>query len=188
VLNGFLQGVTGLYDFAAMTEDKDAQRLFEQGDRAARAEIPKYDTGKWSRYNMNGRESDLGYHRLVRDFLDNLCERTKTDIYCRYGKKFTDYQHQRVKLITNPVRGRKRAKKPVALTFSVSKISCTQLTVIRNPGTAKAQNVYAKQQVVDGGGHKVMWTPRGRGRYLVRVVAIDLNNHKKTHEQRFVVK
>ena len=78
VLNAFLQANTGLYDFATLTGDAKAKRLFKAGDRAARREIPKFDTGAWSLYSLGGRESDLGYHRLVRDFLDNLCDRTKT--------------------------------------------------------------------------------------------------------------
>ena len=38
---------------------------------------PGADTGAWSRYSAGGAESDLGYHRLVRDFLRSMCERTK---------------------------------------------------------------------------------------------------------------
>ena len=77
VLNGFLQSLVGLHDFADATGDRRARRLFRDGDRAARREIPRYDTGAWSLYSLGGNESDLGYHRLVRDFLDSLCERTE---------------------------------------------------------------------------------------------------------------
>ena len=48
----------------------------------ARARSRGADTGAWSRYSAGGAESDLGYHRLVRDFLRSLCERTKTATYC----------------------------------------------------------------------------------------------------------
>jgi hypothetical protein len=137
VLNGFLQAVTGLHDFAKLTGDKDAERLFKQGDRAARREIPKFDTGAWSLYSLGGRESDLGYHRLVRDFLGNLCDRTKTAVYCKTEKKFTDYQRQPpVVKVTTPKKA--KAKKPVALGFSLSKLSCTKVTVVRNPPPAPA--------------------------------------------------
>ena len=132
VLNGFLQATTGLYDFATLTGDAKAKRLFKAGDRAARKEIPRFDTGAWSLYSLGGRESDLGYHRLVRDFLDNLCDRTKGSIYCKTGKKFTDYQHQRVAVkVGTPKKA--RAKRPVTIGFSLSKVSCTKVTVVRNP-------------------------------------------------------
>ena len=77
VLNGFLQSLVGLKDFADATGDQRARRLFRDGDRAARREIRRYDTGAWSLYSLGGNESDLGYHRLVRDFLVSLCERTE---------------------------------------------------------------------------------------------------------------
>ena len=63
------QSLVGLYDLAHATGDPRAQRLFAAGDRAARREIPRYDTGAWSLYSLGGRESDLGYHRLVREGL-----------------------------------------------------------------------------------------------------------------------
>ena len=38
------------------------------------------------------------------------------------------------------------------------------------------------------GSHRITWTPAKRGNYLVRVVAIDLNSHKKQVEREFKVK
>jgi hypothetical protein len=132
VLNGFLQATTGLYDFAQITGDARARRLFKAGDRAARREVPRFDTGAWSLYSLGGRESDLGYHRLVRDFLSNLCDRTKAKVYCATETKFTDYQRQPpVVEVTTP--RRPKQKKPVKLEFALSKLSCTKVTVVRNP-------------------------------------------------------
>ena len=92
-----------------------AQRLFATGDRAARREIPRYDTGAWSLYASGGAESDLGYHRLVRDFLQSLCERTKARAYCGRAKSFDRYLHERTRVgfggvgARPPRRGRERA-------------------------------------------------------------------------------
>src|SRR4051812_43325019 len=71
VVNGFIQSLNGLYDFAALTGDPTAQSLFEDGDRAGRAEIGTFDTGAWSLYSRGApitRESDLGYHKLLIGF------------------------------------------------------------------------------------------------------------------------
>ena len=77
VLNAFLQALVGIFDFAQATQDPRATALFNAGDRAARRALPRFDTGAWSRYAQGGAESDLGYHRLVRDFLRSLCTRER---------------------------------------------------------------------------------------------------------------
>ena len=84
ILNGFVQSLVGLYDFAALTGDATARSLFDSGDLAARKEVPTFDTGAWSLYSRGSitRESDLGYHKLLRDFLVALCSRTATVEYC----------------------------------------------------------------------------------------------------------
>ena len=55
-----------------------------RGRRRARQEVPTYDTGAWSLYSRGTvtRESDLGYHTLLRDFLESLCNRTGEPVYC----------------------------------------------------------------------------------------------------------
>ena len=95
VLNAFLQSITGLYDYAKLNGDGRARELFEAGDRAARRELPRYDDGDWSLYSLGGVEASKSYHQLVIQFLENLCERTKTRIYCRYARKFTRYLNAR---------------------------------------------------------------------------------------------
>ena len=76
ILNGFIQAEVGLYDYAAITQDPLGLALFEAGDAEARAEVPRYDTGAWSRYDQFS-ESTLNYHELLTEFLMHLCERTR---------------------------------------------------------------------------------------------------------------
>lgn len=75
ILNGFIQADIGLYDYAKYTGDPLGQQLFEAGDAEARAEVPHYDTGSWSLYDQHS-ESNLNYHELLTEFLQNLCKRT----------------------------------------------------------------------------------------------------------------
>src|SRR3954447_2831936 len=93
VINGFVQSLVGLYDFAALTGDAAARSLFDAGDLAARAEVPTFDTGAWSLYSRGTikRESDLSYHTLLRDFLAQLCRRTAAVEYCSASQHFTNY-------------------------------------------------------------------------------------------------
>lgn len=79
ILNGFVQSLNGLHDFAALANDDAGRRLFDAGEAELRRELPRFDTGAWSLYSRPGRESDLGYHRLLRDFLRGLCDRLEGD-------------------------------------------------------------------------------------------------------------
>jgi hypothetical protein len=77
ILNGFIQALVGLYDYASITKDPLGLQLFEAGDAEARVEVPHYDTGAWSLYDQSS-ESDLSYHELLTEFLKHLCQRTRS--------------------------------------------------------------------------------------------------------------
>ena len=47
------------------------------------------DTGAWSLYQLGGAESDLGYHKLLRGFLHNLCDRIDVEVYCATATAYT---------------------------------------------------------------------------------------------------
>ena len=75
ILNGFIQALNGLYEYAKLTGDPLGRQLFETGDAEARAITPSYDTGAWSKYDQYT-ESNLNYHELLTEFLQSLCLRT----------------------------------------------------------------------------------------------------------------
>jgi hypothetical protein len=90
ILNAVLQSLIGLYDYAHLSGDALAKRLFTAGDREARAEVPSYDTGTWSLYEPGVKDS-LDYHELVTEFLQELCQRTGASVYCRTAQRFQSY-------------------------------------------------------------------------------------------------
>ena len=171
VLNGFLQSLVGLYDYAAATGDRRAQRLFATGDRAARREIPRYDTGAWSLYASGGAESDLGYHRLVRDFLASLCERTKARAYCGRARRFDRYLHERTRVGFGGV-GAVRVGADADVRFTLSKLSCVTVRVRR-----AGRLVHVRKLVMPHGLRGLTYHPPRAGRYTVEVQAVDLLNH-----------
>ncbi|UGS37966.1 hypothetical protein DSM104329_04388 [Capillimicrobium parvum] len=126
VLNGFLQSLIGLFDYTQITGSAEGRALFDAGDRAAQAEVGNYDTGAWSLYD-GAKESDLGYHQLVRQFLTNLCDRTTTAVYCDTAAAFAEDE------VTPPemrvVTRRAVTKKPVPIRFTLSKVSTVTLYV-----------------------------------------------------------
>lgn len=79
IANGFTQALNGLHDFATLANDAEGRALFGAGDAELRVELPTFDTGAWSLYSRPGVESDLGYHKVLRDFLRGLCDRLTED-------------------------------------------------------------------------------------------------------------
>jgi len=181
VLNGFLQAVSGLHDFARASNEPRALDLFEAGDRAARQAVPRYDTGAWSLYARPGRESDLGYHRLVRDFLGNLCERTTAPVYCDAEQRFTRYLEEEPRLELASVR-RGRARRPLPIRFRLSKVSRVSIRVTRGGRLA-----FFSRRTVGYGRRAFVFRPRVGGRYQVRLEAADLRNHHRVVRGSLVV-
>ena len=167
VLNGFIQSLVGLYDWGAYANDDVARALFADGDRVAQREVSLYDTGFWSKYSLE-RESDLGYHKLVTEFLENLCERTATPAYCDTGARFGTYLHEPpvVEVLSEKVRG----GSVTPLRFRLSKISRVSLVVERGEDV-----VLSRSALVGGGGRSFQWSvPKRKGEYRVKMTATDL--------------
>ena len=75
ILNGFIQSLNGLFDYAKLLDDAEGRAAVRRRPRARRrAELPRYDTGGWSRYSEYT-ESSLHYHDVLRGFLATLCTR-----------------------------------------------------------------------------------------------------------------
>jgi hypothetical protein len=174
VINAHLQALVGLFDVAQLTGDPRALALFQQGDAEAQAALPSYDTGAWSMYDQS-HESDLNYHDLVTGFLQNLCKRTATAIYCDTAARFKTYRATAPTAV--PVTRTVRAGKSAKLSFTVDKISRVGLTVIDQNGKA----VYATSAIVGRGDHFYNWArPATAGQYTLRVTPTDLAGNRGT--------
>ena len=91
VLNGDLQTIISLYDYADITADTRALGWARDGAHAAVALLPKYDTGAWSLY-QGSREANLGYHDLMTLQLRQLALRTGNLEFRRYADRFAQYR------------------------------------------------------------------------------------------------
>lgn len=171
ILNGFLQALNGVWDLYAATKSKAVRAIFTRGSRAAKHALHHYDTGAWSLYTLGGQEDDLNYHRLVRDFLKGLCDRTKDRVYCTYSTRFTNYLHEHEKLrYVGPGSG--RVGRAVPLSFRLSKISCVTVKVKRGGST-----VFSSRVLEPYGTHSFSWVPHSAGTYTVEFSAYDYLNH-----------
>ena len=172
VINAHLQALVGLYDAAQIIGDPRAVTLFQQGDATAQAVLPSYDTGAWSMYDQS-HESDLNYHDLVTTFLQNLCKRTATPVYCDTAARFKTYRA--TKPLSAPVTRTVRAGKPAKLSFTVDKISRVGVTVVDAGGST----VFATSAIVGRGQHFYNWSrPAAAGTYTLRVTATDLAGNR----------
>jgi D-glucuronyl C5-epimerase C-terminus len=212
ILNGFIQALVGLYDYASITQDPLGLALFEAGDAEARAEVPRYDTGAWSLYDQFG-ESSLNYHELLTEFLQHLCERTRRglpftpagtpppsgtstggspsapaagiaadQIYCAAAQRFN------ADLRTPPaitlLSKTLRGGTRAGVRMSLSKISTVQLT-IRQGGSV----VWTNTATVERGTPRLLWvTPAKGGTFAVTLVATDLAGNFATTNGTIVVK
>jgi D-glucuronyl C5-epimerase C-terminus len=172
VINAHLQALVALYDVAQITGDPRALTLFQQGDAEAQAVLPGYDTGAWSMYDQN-HESDLNYHDLVTTFLQNLCKRTATPVYCDTATRFKAYRETAP--TSSPATRAIRAGKAAKLAFSVDKVSRVGVTVLDDTG----RTVFATSAVVGHGRRSYTWSqPAAPGVYTLRVGATDLAGNR----------
>ena len=166
ILNGFVQALNGLHDFAAFANDVEGRALFAAGEAEARVEVPSFDTGAWSLYRP-GKEADLGYHKLVRDFLRALCQRVPDPaVYCTEADRFTAYLRQPPVLALRSTFA--LAKKPSKLVFTLNKVSTVTLTVLR-----KGKPVLTRSARFGYGRHAFAIRARQRGGLEVRLRAVD---------------
>jgi hypothetical protein len=171
VLNGFVQALNGLHDYARLSGDARGAALFAAGEPEARVEVPTYDTGAWSLYARGSttRESDLGYHDLLTDFLEGLCDRTEQQVYCTTAANFVTYKSQPPVVVVEP--RRLRGGRPGRVAFELSKISNVSLRITRG-STVVEERPFG---LVGYGRRTFGWdVPRRPGDYTVSLTVRDL--------------
>ncbi|HEV7772960.1 MAG TPA: D-glucuronyl C5-epimerase family protein [Conexibacter sp.] len=168
VINASVQTLVALHDFAEITRSAAAGRLYRAGDRQARLDVRAGNTGAWSVYQLGGAESDLSYHELLTGFLHNLCDRTRTEIYCTTAKAYSQdlKEPPAMELLTRRLRARRYA----LVRFELSKVSRVGMTIRRNGTT-----VLSTSASVSRGEHSYGWTvPATPGTYDVALTGTDL--------------
>jgi hypothetical protein len=173
ITNAFLQSLIGLYDYAEITGDRAARRLFDNAEPDARKELSASDTGDWSTYSYRGAESTREYHELLREFAASMCSRLHRDKvtrqpYCDAARNFLSYMTDPAELeylgpdiVTKGVTANVR--------FSVSKLSAVQVTITRNGKVA-----LDKLGTYRRGTWSLAWKPGATGTYRIRVAAKEL--------------
>src|SRR6185312_7541714 len=92
VLNAQLQAALSVGDYAAASGNSAAAAMATRLTAAARALLPKFDTGYWSLYSLKGDESPLDYHDYVIGLLRKLKARTGDTVWQKAADRFQGYE------------------------------------------------------------------------------------------------
>jgi D-glucuronyl C5-epimerase C-terminus len=91
VLNAQLQAALSIGRYARLTGDTRARLLARALRRTARALLPRFDSGSWSYYSLDGQGSSLEYHRYVTTLLWQLADRQAGGPWRAYANRFAKY-------------------------------------------------------------------------------------------------
>jgi hypothetical protein len=176
VLNAQLQSAISLADYASLAQDTSAAEYASRLLAAAKAMLPRFDTGHWSRYSL-GSDSDLNYHDFVIGLLKTIATRTGDATWRDAADRFALYETQ-PPLLTAPTATRTIYPKPhdgirddLVVRFFLSKPSKVALVV---DGKAVDGNR------LQGGWNTFRWGETEAlsvGTHTARLVASDLNGN-----------
>ena len=91
VLNGFMYSLIRLYEYYKLSKDAEALDLFELGLRGLKKLIHRFDTGKWTLYDLLGTDASWPKHKLHVEFSRKLYMYTGDGDLGFYYRKFRSY-------------------------------------------------------------------------------------------------
>ena len=94
VLNAQLQAALSIGDYGTISGNTSAAALAARLTSAARALLPRFDTGYWSLYSLRGDESPLDYHEFVIGLLRKLATRTGDAAWQEAADRFQTYESE----------------------------------------------------------------------------------------------
>jgi hypothetical protein len=168
IFNAFLTAVQGLRDYAVITGDALATRLYQRALPEAQRQVPHSDVGDWSLYDWHGHESDRKYHEYLREILSELCERHMGDVFCTYADRYHGYQvNPPVLRYLGP--GSTSRGHLTRLRFSLSKLSVVELKVFKD-GRFRGSRLATFRR----GKHSFRIRPHSSGTYRINLGAKEL--------------
>lgn len=93
VLNGFWFALDGLYEYYNLTGDSEALVLYLRGLDELKHSLPDFDSGSWTYYDLEGYPSDLIYHNLHVQIMNDLYNQTGDEIFYEYSERWRRYNY-----------------------------------------------------------------------------------------------
>ncbi len=173
IINALLQSVIGLYDYAEITGDPTAARLWRAAEPEARLELPANDIGDWSTYSYRGRESTREYYDLLLEFAAGMCHRTKIEQYCTTTRNFRNYIAKPATLsFAGP--GTATRGQRTRVRFNLDKRSAVQIVITHENGKTSLN----RTATFGRGSRSFTWKPGSTGTYTVTLAAKELRTGK----------
>ena len=94
VLNAQLQAAVSVAEYAEFAGNDPAAAYAVRLAAAAKALLPRFDTGYWSLYSLRGDESSLAYHDYVVTLLKRLAAQTGDTSWLDRAERFQGYEAQ----------------------------------------------------------------------------------------------
>lgn len=182
VLNGELQTLVGLADYARLSRRREARRVLRRTSRGLLRELEAFDTGAWTLYAASGREASLHYHRLAESFAARACRRGLGRGFCPAAERYARYTREPPRLTVRAERV-VRAGRRVKVTLRASKGAGGRM-VVRGPRGALLR------RAVDLGRRptSLRFTADRAGRWRVEVAAVAVNGKRGTARHVVVVR
>ena len=158
---------------ARSAADPEAQRLYDDRQRARAARRSRPTTpapGRCTPAAPTQHESDLNYHGSLRDFLDSLCDRTGSRVYCDTRRQLQPRTSRRTRASGRHPLAARRASAGT-LRFRLSKISRVSLSLRRG---GKVVYSYTGDARATGRAASRVTPPKKAREYDVRITATDL--------------
>ena len=103
ILNGFIWGLWGIYDYWLLTKNKDIEKLFYKYIKTIEENITKYDIGYWSLYELSKLPIDMRasifYHKLHIVQLNILFKMTNNKLFKDTSTKWKIYLSKKTNTI-----------------------------------------------------------------------------------------
>ncbi len=103
ILNGFIWGLWGIYDYWLLTKNKDVSKLFHRYVKTINNNINEYDIGYWSLYEIAKLPIDMRastfYHKLHIVQLKILFKMTNNTIFEDTANKWSGYLNKKINVI-----------------------------------------------------------------------------------------
>ena len=103
ILNGFIWGIWGLYDYWLLTNDKKIKNLFDNYIKTIQLNLYKYDIGYWSLYELSELKikmrASLFYHKLHIVQLQILFAMTDIELFKETSNKWQSYLDKKINKI-----------------------------------------------------------------------------------------